>query len=493
MRNALSSSITSAPTARTLTVRWTEPGDMKTDTSEYDCRFLTDVVPAERVHFAESRREQFALDASAHEPHLPDAVVEPESTAEVSAVLEAANERGVPVTPWSGGSGLEGNAIPVAGGIVLTTYRMDDVEVGAADLQATVGPGVVYDDLNEALGEYGLRFPPGISSGDVATIGGMIATNASGFNAVKYGETRDHVRRLEVVLPDGEVIECGKGVVKTSSGYSLKDLFVGSEGTLGVITGATIAVSGIPERKRAALVTFPSRTAATTAVSEMIRFGLDPAAVEFVDALSIEMITDYRPDVSLREEPTLILEFHGNTSGIDEDVEFAREICADNDATDWEAVDEEEMDRIWQARREALPAIRAYDDAQEVAMLGDVVVPISKYPDIVAAVTEASEELDVLAPCVGHAGDGNLHFTPLVPEGDEAAMERAKELNDRIVETAIDLGGTATGEHGVGLGKRKFMRREHAGAVDLMGTLKRAVDPGGIMNPGKVLPDPDFE
>jgi D-lactate dehydrogenase (cytochrome) len=462
---------------------------MQTSGADHDCRFLRDVVPDDRVDFEESRREEFAVDASPHEPTLPDAVVWPESTAEVSAILAGANERKIPVTPWSGGSSLEGNAIPAAGGIVLNTFGMDDVSVSPGDLQATVGPGVVYDDLNEQLGSYGLRFPPGISSGDVATVGGMIANNASGFNAVKYGETRDHVRRLEVVLPDGEVVICGSGVVKTSSGYSLKDLFVGSEGTLGVITEATIAVSGIPEQKRAALVTFPTRIDATSAVSEMIGFGLEPAAVEYVDELSLEMINDYRPEVSLREEPTLILEFHGNTSGLDEDVAFARDVCEDNEATSWEAAGEAEMDRIWQARRDALPAIRAHEPDAEVPILGDVVVPISAYPEIVARVAEVSEELDLLTPCVGHAGDGNLHFTPVVPEDDADARERAEELNRRIVEETIDLGGTATGEHGVGRGKRKFMQREHGAALDLMREIKTTFDPEGIMNPGKVIPE----
>ncbi len=458
-------------------------------TAGHDCGFLADIVPEARVDFEESRREEFAVDASPHDPTLPDAVVWPHTTEEVSAVLAAANERGVPVTPWSGGSSLEGNAIPAAGGVVLNTVKMDDVSVSPADLQATVGPGIVYDDLNERLGTYGLRFPPGISSGDVATIGGMIANNASGFNAVKYGETRDHVRQLEVVLPDGEVIRCGRGVVKTSSGYSLKDLFVGSEGTLGVVTEATIGLTGIPERKRAALVTFPSDVAATSAVSEMMGFGLEPAAVEYLDTLTVEMINDYREEVSLREEPTLILEFHDNTSGIEEDVEFARGICEDNDATGWEAADEGEMDRVWQARRDALPAYRAHDPELETALLGDIVVPISAYPDIVATIKDASEALDLVVPCVGHAGDGNLHFTPLVDTDDDAAVARAHEFNDRVIERTLELGGTATGEHGVGVGKRKFMRAEHGNAVDLMGTIKDAIDPNGIMNPGKVLPE----
>jgi len=462
---------------------------MTAGSSEYDCAFLTTVLPEDRVALERSRREQFSVDASVHEPSMPDAVAWPESTEEVSAVVTACAERAVPVTPWSGGSGLEGGGIPVAGGVVLNVKRMTGVDVEPTNLQATVGPGVVYDDLNETLATHGLRFPPGISSGDVATIGGMIATNASGFNAVKYGETRDHVRRLEVVLPDGEVVECGRGVVKTSSGYSLKDLFVGSEGTFGVVTGATIAVSGLPEYERAALVTFPSRTAACAAVADVIGAGLVPAAIEFMDSLTVELVNEYRDAVSLPEEPTLILEFHANNSGIEEDVAFARGICEDHDAASWDAPGAGEMDAVWSARRDALPAYRAHGEGLEVALLGDVVVPISNYPDIVAAVADASEDLDLLTPCVGHAGDGNLHYAPLVPADDEGARERAAELNDAVVEAAVELGGTATGEHGVGLGKRKFMRREHGAAVDLMRTVKDAIDPNGLMNPGKIVPD----
>ena len=453
----------------------------------YDCGFLTEEVPADRVTFEGGRREEYAGDASPQPSSLPDAVVHAESAEEVAAVLSAANERGVPVTPRSGGSSLEGNPIPVDGGIVLSTIEMDDVTVRPADLQAVVGPGAVYDALNERLARDGLRFPPGISSGDVATIGGMIANNASGFNAVRYGETRDHVLRLEVALPDGRLIECGRDVVKTSAGYSLKDLFVGSEGTLGVVTEATLAVAGIPERKRAALVTFPSREAASRAVSEMIRYGLTPGAIEFVDALTIGFVNDYS-GIGLREEPTLILEIHGNTSGVDEDVAFARSICEEEGATGWEDADEDEMDEIWSARRDALPAYRAGADG-EPAVIGDVVVPISKYPEIVTTVERVADELDLLTPCVGHAGDGNLHFVPLVDADDPDAVERAMTLNERVVRAAIDLGGTATGEHGVGVGKRKFMRAEHGGAVDVMRTIKDALDPDGIMNPGKVLPD----
>ena len=455
----------------------------------YDCSFLSDFLPPGAVSFEASRREQYASDASPHEPHEPDAVVWPTTTEQVADVLAAANERGVPVTPWSGGSGLEGNAIPVLGGIVLSTFEMDDVTVRPADLQAVVGPGVVYDDLNERLARDGLRFPPGISSGEVATIGGMIATNASGINAVGYGETRDHVLRVEVVLPDGRVLQCGRDVIKTSAGYSLKDLVIGSEGTLGVVTEATLSLAGIPEYRRAALVPFPHEREASRAVSEIIRFGVKPGAIEFIDGQTIEMLNAYAETAPFREAPTLVIELHGNNSGIDEDVAFVRGICEENGALEWIEADEQNMSEVWRARRDSLPAYRAYREEWDVAVIGDVVVPISNYPDIVAAVQAHSQELDVVSPCLGHAGDGNLHFTPLVDPTDEAAVERAFELNDRVIRDAIAMGGTATGEHGIGIGKRSFMEREHGEAVSIMRAIKRVFDPNGIMNPGKVLPD----
>jgi D-lactate dehydrogenase (cytochrome) len=457
--------------------------------SSYDCAFLDDAVTDGRVAHGTSVREQYASDESPHAGRVPDAVVWPVSTDEVATVLAAANDRGVPVTPRSGGSGLEGNAIPTAGGIVLSTAEIDGIEVSPGDMQVTVGAGVVYAARNERLASHGLRFAPGISSGDVATIGGMVATNASGFNAVRYGETRDHVRRLEVVTADGRVVDCGRGVVKTSAGYSLKDLFVGSEGTLGVVTEVTLGLVGIPEYRRAALVTFPSRVDASGAVADAIGSALVPGAIEFIDTTAVKMLNAYHVDVSFEERPTLIIELHANNSGIEEDLAFAKAICEDHGMLSWEAAGEENLDDIWQARRDKYPATQSYREGWEVALVGDVVVPISRYPDIVEEVSRVSEELDLLTSCVGHAGDGNLHFTSLVDPDDEEMVERAHELNERVVRKAIALGGTSTGEHGVGIGKRQFMAEEHGQALDLMRSVKETFDPNKILNPGKVLPD----
>jgi D-lactate dehydrogenase (cytochrome) len=462
--------------------------EQESDT-DYDCTFLDSAVIDGRVTHKESIREQYATDESPHSGRVPDAVVWPASADEVSAVLSAANERGIPVTPRSGGSGLEGNAIPSAGGIVLSTAEIDHVDISPEDMQVTVGAGVVYDDLNEKLASHGLRFAPGISSGNVATIGGMVATNASGFNAVRYGETRDHVRRLKVVTVDGRIVECGKGVVKTSAGYSLKDLFVGSEGTLGVVTEVTLGLVGIPEYRQAALVTFPSRVDASGAVADAIGSALVPGAIEFIDTTAIKMLNAYHDEVSFEERPTLIIELHANNSGIEEDLAFAKAICEDHGMLSWEAAGKENLDDIWQARRDKYPATQSYRDDWEVALVGDVVVPISRYPDIVEEVSQVSEELDLMTSCVGHAGDGNLHFTSLVDPDDEEMLARAHELNERVVRKAIALGGTSTGEHGIGIGKRQFMNEEHGQAIDLMRSIKETFDPNGILNPGKVLPD----
>ena len=453
-----------------------------------DCDFLTGLDLDGRVDFGAGERGRYAADASPHDPSEPDAVVHAASTDDVSAVLAAADDRGVSVTPWGGGSGLEGNAVPVEGGVVLVTRDLDRVEVWPSDLVASVGPGVVYDDLNERLARHGLRFAPGISSGDVATVGGMVATNASGFNAVRYGETRDHVRALEVVLADGTVLDCGTAAVKTSSGYSLSDLFVGSEGTLGVVTAATLGLVGIPQEKHAALVTFPDERSAAEAVAEVIRYGVRPGALEFVGATQAELIDAYSDAADLAAKPTLVVELHGNSAGVAADLAFVREVFDDNGMERWTEADHGEMDGVWAARRDALPAARAHRAEWDVGVVGDVVVPISAYPDIVDAVAAAADDLDILTPCVGHAGDGNLHFTPLIDPDDPEMVARAHELNERVVYAAVDLGGTATGEHGVGLGKRPYMAYEHGDAVDAMRRIKRAFDPNGTLNPGKILP-----
>lgn len=453
----------------------------------YDCSFLSDVMMEGQVEYSNSVREHYSSDASPHEASLPDAVVWPMNTEETSRVVSAANEEDVPIIPWGGGSGLEGNAIPTTGGIVLNTTELTGVTVRPQDLQVDVGPGVIYDELNEELARFGLWFPPGISSGNLATIGGMIATNASGFNSVRYGETRDHILQIEVVLPDGQIITCGRKVIKTSSGYSLKDLFIGSEGTLGVVTNATIALTGLPEQKHGAIVPFPSADNASKAVSDIIGSGLVPGAIEFVGDTALRLINEYT-DTDFTETPTLFIELHANNSGITEDVTLTKQICDDHDSLDWEAASTDALSKLWTARRKAYDATRAHRPDWEVAMVGDIVVPISQYPAIVNRVSTRSTELDLVCPALGHAGDGNLHYAPLVDPTDDDMVARANKLNEEIVTTAIDLGGSATGEHGIGTGKNRFMPTEHGPSIELMTTIKNTIDPNGIMNPEKIFP-----
>ena len=456
---------------------------------QHDCSFVPDVLTNGRSSTEESVLEAHSRDEGPHEGHRPDIVVWPDSVGEIADLLAAANERAIPVTPWSGGTSIEGNPIPVSGGIVLDTYDFDEIEVRPDDLQAVVGPGVVYDDLNGELRSSNLRFAPGIAAGDVATIGGMIANNASGLNAVRYGVTGDHVLRLEVVLPDGRVIQCGRDVPKSTAGYNLRDLFVGSEGTLGVITEATLSLEAIARHRRAGLVTFPSSVKASQAVSAVMASGLTPAALEFIDARLVELLNAYTDDADLPIAPLLLIELHGDSGGLGPQMDRVRTICEAHDAVRWSEAGIDDIDTVWRVRRDAYPAACEYYADRTVGVIGDVVVPISKYPEIVRRIESISTDLDVVTPCVGHAGDGNVHFLPIVDVEDPEAMASVRKLNDEIVGAALALGGTATGEHGTGIGKRKFMRQEHGDAVDLMIGIKDLIDPNGIMNPGKTLPE----
>ncbi|GAB7020589.1 FAD-binding oxidoreductase [Halostagnicola bangensis] len=460
----------------------------------YDCSFLAD-LRLEDGQFSsdESRLESHAADWGTQETDravVPDAVVYPRSTADVSAVLAAASDRGVPVTPYAAGTGLEGGAVPASAGISLDLTEMDRVaDYRPEDFQIDVEPGIIGSAVNEHVAEDGLFFPPLPSSGDISTIGGMISTDASGMKTVKYGEIADWVLHLEAVLADGTVIEAGSRAVKTSSGYNLKDLLVGSEGTLAVITQATLELAGRPAQVRGGRAIFETLEDATRAVSDCVQAGVDVAKIEVVDGLSATMANEYF-GTELPDAPMVFLEFHAN-HGIDEEVEFCRAIFEDHDVSRFEmSDDDDEMDELWQVRRELAYAVATYDPGLEPIQSGDVTVPISKYPEIVRTVKRLAAEHDLLAPCFGHAGDGNLHYTVLVDYDDPVHLETCKDLYAEVVNRAIGLGGTATGEHGVGLGKRDYLEDEHGGAaVDAMKAIKRTLDPDGILNPGKIFPD----
>ncbi|MFB6124205.1 MAG: FAD-binding oxidoreductase [Haloferacaceae archaeon] len=458
----------------------------------YDCAFLDDLDLDGSVSTDAAYREGRATDWGTPPDleTLPDAVVWPASTADVSAVLAAANDRDVPVTPYAAGSGLEGSAAPTHGGISLDMTRMDDiVDVRPDDLQVDVGPGVIGSDVDEAVGRHGLFFPPLPSSGDLSTIGGMIATDASGMKTVKYGEVSDWVLRLEAVLADGGVITAGTKAAKSSSGYNLKDLVVGSEGTLAVVTEATLQLAGIPEQKRAGRAIFSSIDDATSAISDAITSGVDVATIELLDEITATMANDYA-GLDLPDAPMVFLEFHAD-HGIEEEVDFCRTIFEAHDVARFEmAATESEMDRLWQARKDVAYATREWDENLTDLHPGDVTVPISKYPEIIRYARDLANEYDLIVPCFGHAGDGNFHYDVLVDADDPDQIEAGEEVYAKIVDRALELGGTATGEHGIGLGKREFLVAEHGEAtVDAMRAIKRALDPRDTLNPGKLFPE----
>ncbi|WP_435551871.1 FAD-binding oxidoreductase [Natrinema sp. CGMCC1.2065] len=459
----------------------------------HDCSFLEDLdLGDDQLSFADGRRESHATDWGTEESGgvMPDAVVWPERTADVSAVLSAATDRGVPVTPYAAGTGLEGNAVPAHGGISLDLTRMDAVvDYRPDDFQIDVGPGIIGSDVDEHVAGDGLFFPPLPSSGDISTIGGMISTDASGMGTVRYGEIADWVLGLEAVLADGTVVRTGSRAIKTSSGYNLTDLLVGSEGTLAVVTEATLELAGRPEQIRGGRAIFETLDDAAEAVFDAVRTEVDVAKIELVDGLSARMANDYL-DTGLPDAPMVFLEFHAN-HGIEAEIDLCRTIFEDHDVARFEmSEDDDEMAALWEARRELAFAVRSYDPDLESLHPGDVTVPISAYPEVVREAKRLADEYGLLVPCFGHAGDGNLHYSVLADPSEPDQLERGEALYREIVELAIDLGGTATGEHGIGEGKQTYLEPEHgAGAVEAMRSVKRALDPTDTLNPGKVFPE----
>lgn len=448
---------------------------------------LVNVLGEERVSVTEAERLLHGRDQSAHPPHLPDAVVWPHTTAEVSAILKLANEQQIPIVGWGAGSSLEGNPIPLRGGIVVDFQQMNQiVAVHAADFQAVVQPGIFYKDMNKILGRHGLFFAP--DPGANASIGGMIANNAAGTRTVKYGATRDNVLALEVVLANGDIIRTGSRSVKQSAGYDLTHLIIGSEGTLGLVTEATLKLAPLPEHFSAVLATFSSTAVAAAAVYHIIGSGLGPAALELLDAAAITYM-NMDESMNLPVAPTLLMEFHGPTAEtLQSELALVQEICTDGGATHFSAgVGREERDRLWHGRHQ-LGEILFRAHPEERYLITDVAVPISHYPELAAYTADLMSRLGLQGALFGHAGDGNLH-TVVFPPADNLAID-LQSFNDQVVEKALRLDGTCTGEHGVGIGKQKYMVYEHGEtAVGLMRQIKNLLDPHGILNPGKVLGD----
>ena len=432
-------------------------------------------------------REQHGRDESAFTTVPPPAaVVFAENTQDVADAVALAAQFKVPVIPFGVGSSLEGHLLAVQGGISLDVGRMNRVlSINAEDQTVTVQPGVTRKQLNEEIKSTGLFFP--IDPGADATLGGMSATRASGTNAVRYGTMRENVLALEVVTASGEVIRTGTRAKKSSAGYDLTRLMVGSEGTLGVITEVTLRLYPLPEAVSAAVCSFPSIEAAVQTTITIIQMGVPIARVELIDANTVRMVNAYAK-LGLNESPMLLLEFHGSPNGVKEQAETVQEIASEHGGQSFEwATTPEERTRLWAARHNAyFAAIQSRAGCRAIST--DTCVPISRLADCLLDSVAEADACGIPYFLVGHVGDGNFHFGYLIDPNIPAERETAEQLNHQLVQRALALEGTCTGEHGIGLHKMDFLLSETGtGAVDMMRTIKRALDPHNIMNPGKIF------
>jgi D-lactate dehydrogenase (cytochrome) len=440
----------------------------------------------ERLTTNQTIRDRHGTDESYHAPKAPDAVVFPQTTDEVIDIVNICRDHRTPIIPFGVGTSLEGHIAALHGGVCIDLGQMNAVmSVNPEDLDVTVEPGVTRKQLNEYLRDTGLFFP--IDPGADATIGGMTATRASGTNAVRYGTMRENVLSLGVVLPDGRYIRSGKRARKSSAGYDLTRLFVGSEGTLGVITDVTLRLYGIPETVSAAICSYPTVDAAVQTTILTIQSGVPIARIELVDEVQMQALNKFS-DLGLAEQPTLFFEFHGTEAGVAEQIETVRAISDDFGGTDFDwASRPEDRNKLWQARHDAHYANMQLRPGAK-AWPTDVCVPISRLADCIAETRKDIDESGLLAPIVGHVGDGNFHVDMVLDPDNADEVSRAVELNERLVARALEMEGTCTGEHGVGYGKIDKLAAEHGDALDVMRGLKQTIDPLNLMNPGKVVP-----
>lgn len=439
----------------------------------------------ERLATSAAVCEQHGHDESYHDTAPPDAVAFARSTEEVSAIVKACARHKVPVVAFGTGTSLEGHVAAVEGGICVDLMQMNNIlAVRPEDLDVTVEAGVTRKQLNEYLRDLGLFFP--VDPGADASLGGMAATRASGTNAVRYGTMREAVLSAKVVMPDGRIISTASRAKKSAAGYDLTHLFVGSEGTLGIITEVTLRLFGIPEAISAAVCAFPSVEAAVNTVIATIQSGIPVARIELLDETSVVAVNRFAK-LSLIEKPTLFFEFHGSKQGVAEQAEMVGAFAAEEGGEDFKwATRTEDRSKLWQARHDAYYAALALKPGAK-GLTTDVCVPISCLAGAILETRADIAKSRLTAAIVGHVGDGNFHTIFLIDPTSEQDLKEAKELSNRMVERALAMGGTCTGEHGIGTGKMAYLEREFGPAADVMRTLKRAIDPLNIMNPGKVV------
>jgi glycolate oxidase len=446
-------------------------------------------IVGERVRTSFYERFCYASDASQIEG-MPDFVIRPKNSNEVSRILQVCNEFEIPVTARGAGTGLAGGAAPVNGGVVLDMSGMNKIlELDIGNLQVIVEPGVIPDKLNETLKLYGFFFPPDPGSSAICTIGGMISNNSSGMRCIKYGTTRNYVLDLQIVLADGRIINTGSRVLKSSTGYDLTRLFIGSEGTLGIITRAGLKIIPLPICRRLIIASFDSAEIAGSAVIRVLSNGIVPSACEIMDRITIEVLRRCDPHLGLPDAGDILLfEVDGTHNSTTEQSHRLVDICAPLALTIKEVSSNSEMEAIWGARRLVGAAISRLDpDKTRIYVGEDVGVPIKQIPFLIKKIYEISKELDIPAMNYGHIGDGNLHVALFIDVMDQEQWGRLNKVAEKIHKTALELGGTVSSEHGVGLARANYIQDQFGREfLDVMKSIKRAIDPKGILNPGKL-------
>ncbi len=439
----------------------------------------------DRLSTAMAVREQHGTDISYHPAAPPDAVAFAESAEEVAEIVKICSRFAIPIIPYGTGTSLEGHIAAPLGGLCIDVSNMNKiVDVHTEDLDAVVQPGVTRKTLNTHLRDTGLFFP--IDPGADASLGGMASTRASGTNAVRYGTMRENVLALQVVTADGRIMRTGGRSRKSSAGYDLTRLFVGSEGTLGIITEVTLRIYGIPEKIAAAMCSFENLEGAVNTVIQTIQMGIPIARIELMDDLQMHMLNKYAK-LGYPEKNLLLMEFHGTEAGVKEQAEMVQDIASENGGGNFEwTTDAEERNKLWQARHDV-----AWANKEDRPGWGfwatDVCVPISRLADVILETKADVVKEDLRAPVLGHVGDGNFHMTIMVKPDDPEYLKKVEAANDRLIERALAAGGTCTGEHGIGIGKVKYLQAEHGDSVQLMQDIKRALDPQNIMNPTKIF------
>ncbi len=439
----------------------------------------------DRLHTNPNLLKQHSHTTTYIPSQLPDAVIYPHSTEEVQEIVRICSDHKVPIIPFGTGTSLEGAVNAPAGGISVDLMEMNAIlSVNSEDLDVTLQPGVTRQELNVHLRDQGLFFP--IDPGANASLGGMASTRASGTNAVRYGTMRDNVISLTVVMPNGKVVKTGGRARKSSAGYDLTRLMVGSEGTLGIITELTVRLYGIPENISSGVCQFPTVEDACNTTILAMQSGLPLARIELLDTLMTEIINNYA-SLSYDLKPTLMLEFHGTDAGVAEQLVLFNDIASEFGGGDIQWVNTvEERNKLWKARHDAYLAMLKHRPGCE-GIATDACVPISRLAECMAETVADVEELGLVAPIIGHVGDGNFHVSPLVMMDDKDEVARAEKMIERLNLRTIAMEGTCTGEHGIGQGKMRFLQLEHGSGVEVMAAIKRSIDPDNIMNPGKVV------